>query len=198
MAMDEEDGMKRLSSVGSGSVSKSLTSRLQKLLDERISAVEAMQLATRIVASYPNADRTGEGYLGSLAAILRDYPAFVARQAAELKNGIARYNKFLPTVADLVSYCEGFTEPLRRQADVEARRRAQFADREAFERQQTIERKQRLDYAALKDKFGDWHDSWRRPGTKAAEIAAAARAKLIAEFGEGAFDAIPDAAAQER
>jgi hypothetical protein len=146
-----------------------------------------------IVGTYPNADKVGDGYLGAIAAILQQYPASVARQAAALKNGVMRYTKFLPTVADLVSYCEGFTEPLRKQVDYEARVKRQFVDRETFVQSQTVERQGRLSLEELKQKYGDWQDNWRPLGELQARLQKEARGKLIAEFGQEAFDAVPNA-----
>jgi hypothetical protein len=158
---------------------------------------EAVELATAIIASYPTANKTGDGYIGALAATLCFYPASVARQSSDIRQGIMRFCKFLPTVADLVGYCEGFTEPLRRQVDVEMRRVQQFKERDEFIKREEEDRPKRLGIKELKEKYGDWHHNWRVPGDYEREIAAAARAKLIAEVGEEVFNALPDAPARD-
>jgi hypothetical protein len=104
-----------------------------------------------------------------------------------------RYTRFLPTVADLVSYCEGFTEPLRKQVDYDARVKRQFVDRDKFVQSQTVDRQKHLSITELKQKYGDWQDNWRPLGELQARLRREAEAKLIAEFGQAAFDAIPDA-----
>ena len=185
--------MKQLSNAVGGFMSRPSTSKLEKLLDERIGLAEAMKLATMIVGTYPNADKVGDTYLGAVAAILQQYPASVARQAAALKNGVMRYTRFLPTVADLVSYCEGFTEPLRKQVDYDARTKRQLADRDVFVQSQTVDRQKHLSITELKQKYGDWQDDWRPLGELQARLRQEAKAKLIAEFGQETFDAIPNA-----
>ena len=185
--------MKQLSNAVGGFMSRPSTSKLEKLLNQRIGLAEAMKLATMIVGTYPNADKVGDTYLGAIAAILQQYPASVARQAADLKNGVMRYCKFLPTVADLVSYCEGFTEPLRKQVDYDARTKRQLADRDIFVQSQTVDRQKHLSLEELKQKYGDWQDDWRPLGELQARLRQEAKAKLIAEFGQEAFDAVPNA-----
>ena len=175
---DRMDGMKQLSSVGLGLLEPQRISNLQKSLEERISLTEAIGLATKITGAYPIQDKLTDSYLGALAVTLADYPAGVARQCADLNQGVVRFSKFLPSVAEIVSYCEGFTEPLRRQVEVECRRQQQLKDRKEFEREQAVERKQRLSYQQLKEKYGDWHDSSRLHGLKKLEEKQAAEELL--------------------
>lgn len=81
-------------------------------------------------------------------------------------------------------------------AQRESRIEKQLADREVFIREQTFDRQQKLSYDELKEKFGDWKDGWRLPGTKAMEERAKARDVLISEIGQDAFHALPDAPAR--
>jgi len=150
------------SKLDNASISKPSISKLQKQLDDRIDQTEAIKLATMIVTSYPNTDgKVSESYLGAIASILQDYPASVARRCAT--KGIVLVCKFLPTVADIVAYCEGFTEPLRRQTDILLRRQAQFKERDEFIKRETQERPKRLSIKQLKGKYGDWSNDHKLP-----------------------------------
>jgi hypothetical protein len=142
----------------SASISKPSISKLQKLLDERIDLTEAIKLATQITSSYPDSGRITETYLGAIASILQDYPASVARRCAN--KGIVLVCKFLPTVADIVTYCEGFTQPLYKQTETLMRRAQQFKEREDYEKRQA-ERPKRLSIQELKEKYGDWTNAWQ-------------------------------------
>ena len=194
--MDKIDsGAKALVTSLGASPQKRESSKIQRVLDERMSLSEAIEAAGAIVDCYPNGGASASrGYIGALAAILATYPKQVALNCADRARGVTRECKFLPTVADIVVWCERETAPFYRQAESLDRRAAQFADRAEFEKQQTLERKKRLNLDELKEKYGDWHDSWRSPGTKAAELYEKARADLIAQIGEDRFNTLPDAA----
>lgn len=92
---------------------------------------EGIEAATRVLGCYPKrlTDGTGDGYLGALAAVLCSYPKQVAQRCSDPILGITRECKFLPTVADIVAWCERNTAPLWNSADREARIERQLADR---------------------------------------------------------------------
>ena len=80
-----------------------------------------------LIRGYPNGGaNAGDGYIGALAAVLGQYPRQVALKCADPLRGVSRETKFLPTVADLVAWCEKETEPLRRDVDRENRIAEQF------------------------------------------------------------------------
>jgi hypothetical protein len=94
---------------------------------------EAIEAATAIVDCYPNGGRdAGKAYLGALAAILGKYPRSVALKCADPLYGITVECKFLPTVADVVKWCERKAEPLYRDYEREKRTAAQLAERKHF------------------------------------------------------------------
>ena len=156
----DRDEMKLLPSVLSGSLKPLGDTKLSKMLDERISMTEAMALTTKIIASYPTADKVGDGYVGAIADTLMSFPASVARQCGDPKQGIIRWCKFLPSVAEIVNFCESFTEPLRRRWDRERRYDQQIKEREEFQKRQE-DRAKRLSIKELKEKYGDWNNNWK-------------------------------------
>jgi hypothetical protein len=100
---------------------------LRRALNDRVTFSEALQAAGRIVKAYPNGGKdAGEGYIGALAATLAAYPRVTATQCASPVFGVVRVASFLPTVAEIVKWCEKAVEPLYRQADREDRVTAQI------------------------------------------------------------------------
>jgi hypothetical protein len=185
MAMGD---MKRLPSVVPGLPKPSGNTKLQKLLDQRISMTEAMSLVSKIVGCYPYTDnKTSDSYIGALVEVLISYPAIVARKAADTRQGIARWSKFLPNVGELTDYCESITEPLRKQIESEDRRQQQLTDRQNYLQRETEIRAKRLSLEELKEKYGDW-TKW---GKRSPPWWEEAKVKLIAEIGQEAFDQIP-------
>ena len=157
---------------------------VRKALDDRMTFSEAMEAAGRIVDAFPNGGRDAtKSYIGALAEILSSYPRQVALACSSIR-GVVRQCHFLPTVADLVAWCEDETEPLRRQHDREVRVAELSNERE----KEAIERPRRLTIEELKQKYGDWHT-----GESAESSRETARRKLIAQIGQDAFDALPDA-----
>lgn len=71
------------------------------MLSEAIEAVSAM------IRGYPNGGaNAGKSYIGTMAALLCDYPRSIAILCADPLHGVARETRFLPTVADVVAWCE--------------------------------------------------------------------------------------------
>ena len=181
-----------LATSGEGSPTKRASSNLQRALDDRMILSEAIQAATSIIDRYPNGGRdAGKGYIGALAATLASYPRAVATKCADLK-GITADSKFLPTVADIIAWCEAKTEPLRLHREREMRVQRQLTERGEFLQEQTADRSERLTYDELKAKYGDGQGGWgidvekrKQPGLS--------RDDLIGIVGEAEFDKIPDA-----
>lgn len=127
---------KALATLADGSLKKRASSNVHEVLAQRMTLSEAIEAATQIIDAFPNGGRdAGKGYIGALAATLASYPRQVAMACADQK-GIVREVRFLPTVADLVAWCERGTEPLRRQADNIARAKSQLRERTRFEAEQ--------------------------------------------------------------
>lgn len=104
---------------------------MQRAIDDRMSLSEAIEAAGRIVGCYPNGGaNAGGGYVGALAETLRGYPRGTAVRCADKARGIMRECKFLPTVADVVAWCERESWPLYEAGARERRIEQQMADRE--------------------------------------------------------------------
>ena len=156
---------------------------------------EAIDAATQIVGRYPNGGaNAGDSYIGALAAMLGSYPRQVALSCADKVHGVVRDCKFLPTPADIVAWCERAAAPLYKQAESEIQAEKQLAERYEFEEQEITGRAMRKSIAELKIKFGDWNDNWRQPGSRERQAREIARAALIGQIGEAAFNALPTAA----
>jgi len=153
---------------------------------------QAIELTAAILECYPNGGHgAGRGYIGALAENLARYPASVARRCADRQHGIVRECKFLPTIADIIAWCEREQEPLFRQAHAQetlAMQRAYRAEAEAEE----VARKGRLSYGELKARYGDWHHGWEPVGETARRLEHAARTALANQIGQEAFDSLPD------
>lgn len=101
-------------------------------MDDRLTLSEALELVGRLIGCYPNAGKVEKSYLGALADLLAKYPRNVATRCCDPARGVARETRFLPTVADVVGWCERETEPLRRDVDYERRVDRQFRERDAW------------------------------------------------------------------
>lgn len=103
---------------------------MKRVLDDRLLLSEAIEAVQTLVEAYPNGGANGgDGYIGSLASVLCQYPRLVSVRCADPLRGVSRETKFLPTVADLVVFCERETAPLRRDCAREDRISAQLAAR---------------------------------------------------------------------
>ena len=170
------DGLKPLVIEHNALQSARANSKVKTLLDERLPLSELIGIAGKIVACYPNGGRNaGDSYIGALAQALSCYPACIIRRAHRVPGGIPSECRMLPSVADIIAWCERETEPMRIQVHVDERRAQQLADREEFNQEQTVERSGRLTMDDLKARYGDWHDGWREPGSRAREQAEEAR-----------------------
>lgn len=96
---------------------------------------DALEQVNRLLGGFPNGGaNAGDGYIGALAATLCDYPRQVAVKCCNPVRGVSRETRFLPTVADLVGFCERETQAMRRPVEVE--------DRDAALRWEMVERRE--------------------------------------------------------
>jgi hypothetical protein len=102
---------------------------------------EAIEAVGRMVACYPHADaeRVGKGYVGAMASVLAEYPRSVAMACADVRSGVVRSCKFLPTIAEVVAWCEPEVARLRRVTDYDARSARQLCERDQLEREANAE-----------------------------------------------------------
>lgn len=104
---------------------------MQRAVADRLTLSDAIEAAGRIVGCYPNGGQgAGKSYIGALAATLCSYPKSVSLRCADPLKGVVIECKFLPTVADIVAFCERAGEPLYREAEREYRLKEQFQLRE--------------------------------------------------------------------
>lgn len=160
-------------------------------LSEAIEAVEVL------LGGYANGGSTADQmYIGRLAGMLATYPKAVAQACCHPTRGLARECKFLPTVADIAHWCDGYCLVLESRLQQNVQRQEQIAEREEFDH--TLRRRQRrLSLAELKEKYGDWREGWKPPGTQARQLEEAARNELIALVGEEAFNQIQERRSRE-
>lgn len=100
------------------------------VLRDRMNYSESLQIAAAIIDQFPNGKRdASSGYIGAIAKVLTDYPRQVATICADPGRGIASKTKFLPSVAEIVAWCEEKTEPLYRHSEREQRIADQLRER---------------------------------------------------------------------
>lgn len=88
-----------------------------------------------MIDAYPNGRASiTDSYIGNMANLLCQYPRTVAIQCADPIRGVSTKTKFIPTVADVVEWCEPLTGDMQRTVGREDRIAEQLRDREKFER----------------------------------------------------------------
>lgn len=110
---------------------------------------EALTAAGGLLDASPYRSQAGDSYIGVLAKLLMEYPRSVALKCADPLRGVSRETKFLPTVADIVAWCENETEPLRGHVEYERRVEAQLRAREEWRNQRPNEDHRKLAEAWL-------------------------------------------------
>lgn len=104
---------------------------------ERMIPSEAIEAVTKMIRGYPNGGaNAGASYIGALASVLAQYPRAIAIECADPLRGVARTCKFLPTVADIVSWCEPHFEKMHSTVQREDRIKEQIAARKPIAKAQ--------------------------------------------------------------
>jgi RNA:NAD 2'-phosphotransferase (TPT1/KptA family) len=68
---------------------------------------EAIEVVGEMLKGYANGGANASGsYIGALAQVLSHYPRMIALRAGDLVTGVPRETRFLPTPADVISWCE--------------------------------------------------------------------------------------------
>lgn len=125
---------KALAPSAAASTPQRATARLLQELTHRMTPAQSVKAATEIVERYPNGGKdAGKGYIGALAQILARYPASVAQRCASI-DGVTSVCKFLPTVANIVSWCDKRAEWLQSDFERQQRIDQQLAERAEFAR----------------------------------------------------------------
>jgi hypothetical protein len=141
---------------------------------------DAVDVIGRLVDAFPNGRaQAGRSYIGALASLLVTYPKTIALQCADPVRGVARDIRFLPTVADLVAFCERELAAMRNIVEREdraqelAKRQREAAD---AEKRLSDARAVRPTYDELKAKYGpSWGIASPTEDTAQARAKAAAR-----------------------
>jgi hypothetical protein len=156
---------------------------------------DAVDVIGRLVDAFPNGrSQAGRSYIGALASLLVTYPKTIALQCADPIRGVARDTRFLPTVADLVAFCERELAAMRDIVEREdraqelAKRQREAAD---AEKRLADARAVRPTYDELKAKYGpnwgiaaaaDDAASQNRRAIAQAKLAEANRIMLMREY----------------
>jgi hypothetical protein len=188
--------LKHLPNVLSNSLTKREPSMLRDALADRVELPEALEIAGKIIRSYPSGARAaGDGYIGALASVLGSYPASVVRKAHLCPGGVPAECSTMPSPAQLIKWCEENTAPLRRRYEREERVTVQLNERAEREAKKQTPRGMAMTQAWLdrSDPAAAQLSGQEARHARDLRLRAAARAKLIAEFGQEAFDAVPDA-----
>lgn len=144
----DQIGSKVLAIGRENSLNKRESSNAQRVLDDHLLLSEALEAAAGMLDASPYKSQAGDSYIGVLAKVLMEYPRQVAIRCADPINGVSRDSKFLPSVAEIVAWCEKETAPLRGEVDYERRVEAQLRAREEWQSYQPSER--------LKEKGRAW------------------------------------------
>lgn len=143
----------------SNSLTRYASGSVRQALAERLALAEAIEHVGILLAAFPNGGaQASRGYIGALASVLCDYPRIIALKCADPRQGVARETRFLPTVADVVAYCDREKRSLQEIVDRDdynnalARERQQRAQHDAA---QTEERKSRPTLQQMQERYGD-------------------------------------------
>jgi hypothetical protein len=147
---------------------------------------QAGKIVKKMLGSYPSVNlHDPQTYAAAMCELLVKYPIWAAESAVN-RALTGEESKFVPPTL-------GVLRPLL-EAEVRVCRYAAEWDKRADEQRKLLAappRASRLTYAELKAKYGpNWGISSGRPQPP---TQAESRAALIAQIGEEAFDAIPDA-----
>jgi hypothetical protein len=131
---------------------------VRQALADRMTLSEALEHVHRLLRGFPNGGaNAGDGYIGALAATLGEYPRMVATKCCSPVHGVARETRFLPTVADIVAFCERETAELRRPVDREDhddKMRQEFTRRAEDEKFWKADRAARPSLDEIREKHG--------------------------------------------
>jgi hypothetical protein len=152
---------------------------------------EAIEVVGEMLKGYANGGANASGsYIGALAQVLAHYPRMIALRAGNLVTGVPRETRFLPTPADVISWCE--RELTEWRTIVERDDRDRQLRKEALERADETARleaarKVRPTLQQMQEKYGP---NWGLSVTEKQDlIVKAARADAMNRANKVAFDA---------
>lgn len=166
-------------------------SAIERTCSERMTMPEAIEAVGRMIRGYPNA-KPPDSYLGTIAALLCAYPRRIALDVADPIRGVARKCKFLPTVADIVAWCEKPLERIERRAEYEWRSRVQLKERMRLAAEHKAEDAEHRAGVVARIRAALAAAGMRLGGEPAGPIETAAQFRARLGISDAAWNAIPD------
>jgi hypothetical protein len=153
--------------------------------------IEAGKAATVLIGQFLNSSKGDEIFTRSLAALLTNFSRSVVEDCINAKSGYATTAEFL-SICQVNQWCNARAERYSEIIDQQKRRAEQLTQRNAA--QPKTERGMAITRAWLDrtDPAARTLSGQKSKTETERQLAAKARAKLIAEFGQSAFDAAPD------
>lgn len=142
---------------------------------------DAVEAVGKLVDAFPNGrSQAPKSYIGALAATLCTYPRQVAAQCADPLRGVARDTRFLPTIADIVAWCEREKAALQQivdRDDYNAELAKKARELQQQESEHSAARKTRPTLQQMQEKYGP---NWGISGAEKEDlIVKAARAETM-------------------
>lgn len=104
-------------------------SSVRAALSDKPFLSEAIDVVSSMLRGYANGGANASGsYIGALGEVLSHYPRMIALRAGDLLTGVPRDTKFLPTPADVISWCERELEEWRTIVARDDREKALLAE----------------------------------------------------------------------
>lgn len=163
---------------------------MRQAYSDRMLLSEAVTLIAKLLDGFPHGRPPNQtSYIGALANVLCQYPRMVAAKCVDPIKGVARETRFLPTISDLVAWCERESAFLRdavERDDREQRLRAEAEARRKADEKLAADRRLRPTLQQLHEQYGpDWgigagDDLSRIASEKSRALAAEANDRLRA------------------
>ncbi len=163
--------------------------KLRQALSDRLLLSEAIDAVAKMVDAYPNGRASiTDSYIGSMANLLCQYPRLIALQCTDPARGVPRKTKFIPTIADVVEWCEPLTADMHKTVAHEDAIAVQLAEREEWERGPAERPKQTIEELRAEMRARGLNMGGPKGHTETPETV---RAKL--GLSQEEWDALPDA-----
>lgn len=109
--------------------------KLRQAFSDRLALSEGIEAVGRMLDAMPNG-RAGvaDSYIGNMAALFCQYPRVIALGCAHPTKGVVTKTSFIPTVAEVVQWCEALTADMHKSVVREDRIDQQLRERDEWER----------------------------------------------------------------
>jgi hypothetical protein len=102
-------------------------------LQDRLIPSEAIEAVGAMIDAIPNGRAAiTDSYIGNIASLLCQYPRQVALGCADPLRGVLTKTRFVPTICDVVEWCDPQREAMQRTVRREDQIAQQFLEREEF------------------------------------------------------------------